>query len=114
MLSTVSDPRLYVSAFDGHPMLADVVASPATDGQGMQLDFTLGRNETAVIAGARAEARLRTMAGMVDFEGDLPYYRALALAATFPAGTVDPAELAPHVGRTASLIAERMHGRPAR
>lgn len=41
VLSAVSDPRLYVSAFDGHPMLADVVASPATDGQGMQLDFTL-------------------------------------------------------------------------
>lgn len=41
VLSAQSDPRLYVSAFEGHPQLANVVASPAADGSGIQLDFTL-------------------------------------------------------------------------
>lgn len=51
VLSAESDPRKYVSAFDGHPQLAEVVATPALDGTGMQLDFTLAS------VGAVVEAR---------------------------------------------------------
>lgn len=51
VLSAESDPRRYVSAFDGHPQLADVAANPATDASGMQLDFTLA---PAAAAGSTA------------------------------------------------------------
>ena len=36
-----TDPRLFVSAFQEHPRLADVAASPLPNNAGMQLDFDL-------------------------------------------------------------------------
>lgn len=39
--SAETDPRRFVSAFQGHPVLADVAANPASDAKGMQLDFDL-------------------------------------------------------------------------
>lgn len=47
VLSAEADPRRYVSAFDGHPRLANVAASPANDGSGIQLDFTLAPTAAA-------------------------------------------------------------------
>lgn len=43
VLSREMDPRKYVSAFEGHPSLAAVAASPATDGKGMLLEFSLAQ-----------------------------------------------------------------------
>lgn len=50
VLSAESDPRKYVLAFEGHPQLSEVVASPAADGSGMQLDFNLAPVGAAVQA----------------------------------------------------------------
>lgn len=36
-----TDPRQYVSAFDNHPRLTDVVATPSGDGSGMELGFAV-------------------------------------------------------------------------
>lgn len=43
-----TDPRRFVSAFQSHPRLADVAASPGADGAGVQLDFTLAPREAEV------------------------------------------------------------------
>lgn len=48
VLSRELDPRKYVSAFEGHPTLSAVVASPATDGKGMLLDFSLAAAAAAL------------------------------------------------------------------
>lgn len=39
--SANADPRQYVSAYDGHPRLTDVVAAPHADGAGMDMGFSL-------------------------------------------------------------------------
>lgn len=39
--SAETDPRRFVSAFQSHPRLADVAASPVPNGTGVQLDFDL-------------------------------------------------------------------------
>ncbi|WP_374473101.1 hypothetical protein [Arenimonas sp.] len=50
--SAETDPRRFVSAFQGHPLLADVAANPASDAKGMQLDFDLARAPAPGAAGA--------------------------------------------------------------